>query len=154
MSTLVLTKNQKIDLTKDNAALKSLALAGGWDAGDNYDLDIFAIPLNAEKKVIESKIVYFNGKDACPGLSLDGDNLTGDGDGDDETITALLPAIPEEVQAVVLCINIFQAEERGQMFGKVQNSFVRMYNKETNEELARFDLNEDYSSNTGVIAGM
>lgn len=158
MSALSLVKGEKVDLTKTNAGLKVVALAAGWDinpsASGNYDLDIFAVAANkAGKPLSGPKVVYFGNKTGIPGVSLDGDNLTGAGDGDDETITVELDKVPADVESLVLCINIYEAASRGQRFGMVQNSFIRVYDKATGVEATRFDLNEDYGSSTGVVVG-
>lgn len=158
MSGLVLVKGEKVDLTKGHADLQVVALAAGWDinpsASGSYDLDICAIALGEDGKPLSGpQVTYFGKKEGIPGVQLDGDNLTGEGDGDDETIKVTLNRVPEEVKSLMLCINIFNAESKGQRFGMVQNSYVRAYNADTNEEYARYDLNEDYGSNTGVKVG-
>ena len=85
--------------------------------------------------------------------ALDGDNLTGEGDGDDETITINIPAIEPGVESLVFAINIFGAAGKNQNFGMVRNAYVRVYNKENQQELVKFDLSEDYGTNTAVVAG-
>ena len=156
MSGLNLSKAQKVDITK-GANLREIAIAAGWDiagaAGGSYDLDIFLVGLDASNNPIPNKVVFFNQKDGIGGCQLDGDNLTGEGDGDDETITINVPAIEPGVESLVLAINIFDAASRGQNFGMVRNAYVRIYNKDNNEELVKFDLSEDYGVNTAVVAG-
>lgn len=157
--TLSLTKGQKVDLTKTNPGLVKLNIAGGWDpnptAGqEDYDLDIFAFALGADKKVIMPKVTYFGKKDGILGLQLDKDNLDGEGDGDDETIFVDLSKIETDVESIVFAVNIYNATSRGnQNFGRVQNAFVRAYRPENKEELIRYDLSEDYGTNTGVLLG-
>lgn len=156
MSGLNLSKAQKVDITK-GANLREIAVAAGWDiagaAGGSYDLDIFLVGLDASNNPIPNKVVFFNQKDGIGGCQLDGDNLTGEGNGDDETITINVPAIEPGVESLVLAINIFDAANRGQNFGMVRNAYVRIYNKDNNEELVKFDLSEDYGVNTAVVAG-
>ena len=156
MSGLNLSKAQKVDITK-GANLREIAVAAGWDiagaAGGSYDLDIFLVGLDASNNPIPNKVVFFNQKDGIGGCQLNGDNLTGEGDSDDETITINVPAIEPGVESLVLAINIFDAANRGQNFGMVRNAYVRIYNKDNNEELVKFDLSEDYGVNTAVVAG-
>lgn len=151
---LNLTKAEKVDLTKDNN-LTVVCLGAGWDvisgAGDDFDLDIFAIGLKADKTV--TGISYFGDKTGLSGTELDKDNLTGEGDGDDETITVTLAGIEESCDQIVFGINIYQGEEKGQNFGKVKNAFVRLYDKVSGAELMKYDLSEDYGRNTAVITG-
>lgn len=150
MATLNLTKAEKIDLTK-GTDLRTIAFAAGWDVGDNFDLDIFAIGVDANGAYMPGKVSFFGNKTGLNGCTLDGDNLTGEGDGDDETITIDLPAIDPTVDQIIFGINIYQASQRGQNFGKVKNAFVRVYNKQNNEEVCKFDLSEDFGRATGVI---
>lgn len=156
MSELNLVKGQKLDLTK-GTNLRTICLAAGWDvagaAGGSYDLDIFLIGLDANNSAIPGKTVFFNDMSAIGGCKLDGDNLTGTGDGDDETITIEIPQIEPQVKSLVCAISIYDAANKGQNFGKVRNAYVRVYNKENNEELLKFDLSEDYGNNTSVVAG-
>lgn len=159
MITLNLVKGEKVDLTKGRS-LETICFAAGWDinsaaGGSAYDLDIFAVGLGSDKKPVSPLLVsFFGGKNGLPGAQLDGDNLTGEGDGDDETITVSLSEIPANVEAIAFGVNIYEAQSRGQRFGMVQNSYIRAYDKSTNEELIKYDLNEDYGSNTGVYLGI
>lgn len=156
MAGLNLVKGQKLDLTK-GANLRTICLAAGWDvagaAGGEYDLDIFLIGLDENNNAIPGKTVFFNDMQAIGGCSLDGDNRTGEGDGDDETITINIPQIEPQIKSLVCAISIYDAQNRNQDFGKVRNAYVRVYNKENNEELLKFDLSEDYGTNTAVVAG-
>lgn len=155
METLNLVKGQRVDLTKTNPGLKAIALGLGWDvrngAGDAFDLDAFAVALKDGKL---DDVVYFNHKTAYSGaINHSGDNLTGEGAGDDETIVMLLDKIPAGVTEVMVCVNIYQAASRRQNFGQVQNAFIRVYDKDTNTELAKYDLSEDYSAFNGMVMG-
>lgn len=152
-TTISLVKGQKVDLTKGNVSLKVLGLGLGWDvkAGADADLDAFAIALDANNKPVGS-LIYFNNLTG-QGITHSGDNLTGAGDGDDEVITIDFAQVPAEVVAIVLGANIFKAAEKGQNFGQIQNAFIRAFNKDTNEELLKYDLSEDFSINDAVIFG-
>jgi len=160
---LSLEKGQKVDLTK-GTTLAILCLGLGWDvnasSGSAFDLDAFAIPLTGGKLTNGANLLYFgspkvNNHPTTLGGSLmhSGDNLTGVGDGDDETITMRLNDIPADVEEVLIAVNIYQADSRRQNFGQVRNAFCRLYNQDTNEEMMRYDLSEDYSTNTAVVFG-
>lgn len=163
---LDLTKGQRLDLTKTNPGLKIVAFGLGWDPKDNghpFDLDSFALALKGGKLKGElpDNILYFNSpkKNNFPTL-LDGalvhsgDNLTGVGAGDDETITVDLSKLPADVDEVVICVNIYQAPSRGnQNFGMVDNAFVRVYDGDSKNELCKFDLTEDYSAFNAMVMG-
>lgn len=157
MSALSLVKGEKVDLTKGRSTTK-INFAAGWDinpsAVSGYDLDIFAVGLDENGKPLTPyQVTYFGNKGGLNGASLDGDNLTGEGDGDDETITVTLADLPTEVKKVGMFVNIYEASSRSQRFGMVQNSYIRAYDADTKEELARYDLGEDYGTNTGVYLG-
>lgn len=154
METLNLTKGQKIDLTKANPGLKTIRLGLGWDvksgSGSDFDLDGFALILKEDKWKEVSDMVFFRQLEA-PGVKHSGDNLTGAGDGDDESITITLPEV--KGNAVLIGCNIYQAAERRQNFGQVKNAFIKVYNHDTNEVLAKYDLSEDNSADTGFVLG-
>ena len=141
-----LVKGQKVDLTKGNAGLKQIIVGLGWDAnkydGDDFDLDASAFLLGANGKVKSDKdFIYFNNKKHPSGaVQHMGDNLTGSGNGDDEQIIVDLTKIPDDIEKVAFAVTIYMAEERLQNFGMVSNSHIRMVNKETNEEMIRYDL--------------
>lgn len=153
VTTVSLEKGEKIDLTKDNPGLKVLGLGLGWDVkkeNGTFDLDAFALTLRDGKYKGGSDMLYF-GQKVIPGLKHSGDNLTGVGDGDDETIICTLAEVPGD--AVILGANIYQAKERKQNLGQVKKAFIRVYDAETKQEIRRFDLSEDFSSKTGIILG-
>lgn len=159
-NSISLVKGQKVDLTKDAASLKNAALGLGWDtnnsgSGSAFDLDASAFLLNAQGKMREqADFVYFrNLKSGNGSVSHSGDNLTGVGDGDDETVFVNLDQVPADVEQVILVVNIYQAKERKQNFGQVKNAFIRLYDKDTNQEILKYDLSEDFSSSTGVQFG-
>lgn len=150
-----LVKGQKVDLTKGNTSLKHLLVGLGWDVSGNssqYDLDVSAFLLTDEDKATD--FVYFNNNLSIDNsVALSGDNLTGEGSGDDETLTIDLEKVSSSIKDVIISANIYNAETRKQNFGQVRNAFIRIVDKDTNEELCRYDLDEDYSIETGVIFG-
>lgn len=152
-----LVKGQNIPLTKDNPGLKNLNIGLGWDVnqgnGKDFDLDAFALPVNAAGKIENPHNIVYFGNLTSAGIKHSGDNLTGQGDGDDETIFLDLAAIPASVDKVLLCVNIYEAGSRSQNFGMVKNAFIRAYDGDSKQELGRYDLSEDYSANTGVVMG-
>ena len=151
---LNLEKNTVLDLAKAAPGLKEAILAVGWDvarAGGDADLDISVFLLNAHGKITSSADVVFYNNKTAPGITLTGDNRTGAGDGDDEQIILKLNEVSPDVQRIVACVTIDKAIERRQTFGMVDNSYVRLVNKETDQELARFSLKGDYSTDTAVV---
>ncbi len=154
-----LAKGQKIDLTKTNPGLTRILVGLGWDTnkydgGNEFDLDVVAFLLNKDGKAVgESAFIFYNNKqDTSGAVLLSGDNRTGEGEGDDESLKITLPAVPAEVERIAVCINIHEAQARAQNFGQVSNAYVRVVNDETGEELMRYDLSEDYSIETGIVA--
>lgn len=152
---LNLEKNAVLDLTKRNPGLTLVNLGAGWDVaagGDDFDLDIAAILLDANGKFGSSEnIVYFNHMETA-GVKLNGDNLTGAGDGDDEVISLDLSKINPNVQKIVFVVTIYRGQEKRQTFGMINNSYVRLLDVAHGEkELCRFDLKENGSTATGVI---
>jgi tellurium resistance protein TerD len=153
-----LVKGQKVDLTKGNDGLKVLAVGLGWDVsshGGDFDLDASAILVDADGKARSSKdLVYFGNKEHFEGaVKSSGDNLTGEGAGDDEVISVDLSKVADDVKRIVFVINIYDADNRNQNLGMVQNAFVRVVNSDNKEELVRYDLSEDFSIETGVSIG-
>ena len=154
-----LVKGQKVDLTKGNEGLHKLIVGLGWDAnkyGDGtFDLDASAFLLGENGKCRnENDFVYYGNKKHNSGSVMSmGDNLTGDGDGDDEQIKVDLSKIPDDISEVVFVVTIYQAKEKMQNFGMIDNSYIRICDEEKNEELIRYDLGEDYSTETAMIMG-
>lgn len=155
-----LSKGQKIDLTKTNPGLSKIKVGLGWDTnkydgGKDFDLDVSVFLTNANGKVDkETNFIFFNNKQNENGSVVHaGDNRTGAGDGDDEVIDIDLKNIPADVEKVAFTITIYEAEQRSQNFGQVSRSYVRIVNEESNVELIRFDLGEDFSIETGVVVG-
>ena len=155
-----LKKGQKVDLTKTNPALSKIIAGLGWDTnkydgGHDFDLDAAAFVVGADSKVTsDSDFVFYNNlKDPSGSVNHLGDNRTGEGEGDDEQIRVELGKVPANVEKIAFTVTIHDAEERAQNFGQISNAFIRIFNEETNEELIRYDLSEDYSIETAVVVG-
>ena len=155
-----LVKGQKIDLTKGNSGLKKVVFSLGWDTNRydgnaDFDLDVSAFFTGASGKVTGEQDFVFYGQPQHPSGALiySGDNQTGAGSGDDETMTIELNKIPSNIEKISFAATIYDAENRLQNFGMVDNSYIRAYNADTNEELFKYELNEDFSLETGIIAG-
>jgi tellurium resistance protein TerD len=155
-----LSKGQKVDLTKSNPGLVKVKVGLGWDTnkydgGSSFDLDATAFCLNDSGKVSsEQDFIYYNNlKNSNGSIQSSGDNQTGEGAGDDETLIIDLSQIPAETQKIAFCITIHEAAARNQNFGQVANAFVRIMKDGTNEELIRYDLGEDFSVETAVVVG-
>lgn len=151
--TLNLVKGQKVDLTKTNPDVKEFAFGLGWDLqpGVIFDLDAFAFLLDGNSK--ECAHPVFFGHLSEQGVKHSGDNLTGAGDGDDEVITIMHGSLPANCEKVVIGVNIYNAKA-GQNFGQVKGAFCRAFDPKTPEQsIIKYDLNEDYSTNTAVLMG-
>ena len=155
-----LTKGQKVDLTKGNPGLKKLMVGLGWDvnafdSGADFDLDAAAFMLGDNGRCPTEKESIFYGNLTHPSESIKhmGDNLTGEGEGDDEQIFVDLTKIPANVSKVAFTVTIYEAESRGQNFGQVSNSFIRIVDESTGQELIHYDLGEDFSIETAVVVG-
>ena len=155
-----LTKGQKVDLTKGNPGLSKIMVGLGWDTnkydgGSDFDLDAAAFLLGADGKVTNDGdfVFYGNLKHNSGGVEHMGDNLTGEGEGDDEQIMVNLSAIPANIARIDFTVTIYDADVRRQNFGQVSNAFIRIVDGETNTELIRYDLGEDFSIETAVVVG-
>lgn len=153
-----------INLTKGgNASIGSLqkfVVGMGWDtnetdSGQAFDLDASAFMLNANGKVLsESHFIFYNNLKSPEGcVEHTGDNTTGVGDGDDESIKIDLSKLPAGCEKITFVVTIHEAEARRQNFGQVRNAFVRIYDPSTNEEILKYDLGEDFSTETAVEFG-
>jgi len=154
-----LVKGGNVSLTKE-APTMNVAMAGlGWDArvtdGQDFDLDASVFMVGENGKVLnDSGFIFFNNKlSTCGSVEHQGDNRTGEGDGDDEQIKVSLSKVPAEISKLVFAVTIYDAEARKQNFGMVSNSFMRIYNNDNGTEIARFDLSEDASTETAMIFG-
>lgn len=155
-----LTKGQKVDLTKTNPGLTEVIVGLGWDVNKydgqhDFDLDGSVFLLGANGLVrTETDFVFYNNPTGADGAVVhSGDNRTGEGDGDDESIEINLSKIPADVEKVAFTVTIHEADARGQNFGQVSNSYIRVVNKVNGEELIRYDLGEDFSIETAVVVG-
>jgi len=156
---LSLSKGGNISLSKSEPGLKKILVGLGWEArstdGTNFDLDASVFMLGSGQKVRhdEDFIFYNNLRSPCGSVEHTGDNRTGGGDGDGEVVRMELDAIPAEIQTVAVTVTIHEAEARHQTFGQVKNAFIRIVNEETGKEITRYDLSEDYSTETAMIFG-
>ncbi len=155
-----LKKGQKVSLTKDNPGLTKVVVGLGWDVnafdtGGDFDLDAAAFLLGDSGKVADSDdfVFYRNLTHSSGSVVHQGDNLTGIGDGDDEQIKVDLSKVPDSVTKIAFTVTIYEAEQRRQNFGQVNNAFIRIYNEETGEEMIRYDLGEDFSIETAAVFG-
>lgn len=152
---LNLNKNDILDLTKKNPGLRNVKLGAGWDIstnGSDFDLDIAAFLLDRNNKFNDvSNVIFFNNKQG-QGIALGGDNRTGAGDGDDETIEINLQNINPSIEKIVFVVTIHNAMQKRQTFGMINNSYVRLVDLDQNgKELCRFNLKENGSTATSVI---
>ena len=154
-----LTKGGNVSLTKAAPGLTAVVVGLGWDArttdGKAFDLDASAIVCNADGKVLSDKhFVFFNNLTTPDGaVQHSGDNLTGEGAGDDEQVRINLAGLPAEAARVVFPVSIYEGDGAGQTFGQVRNAFIRVVNQADNAEIARYDLSEDASTETAMIFG-
>jgi tellurium resistance protein TerD len=154
-----LSKGGNVSLSKTDPSLKNVLVGLGWDArptdGADFDLDASAFMVKDDGKVrSNSDFIFYNQtKSACGSVEHTGDNRTGAGDGDDEAVVVLLDKVPADVQRIVFCVTIHEADMRKQNFGQVSHAFVRVVNKDSNNEVARYDLSEDASIETAMIFG-
>lgn len=155
-----LQKGQKVDLTKGNPRLSKLIVGLGWDTnkydgGADFDLDAAAFLLGDNGKVPSDSdfIFYSNLQHSSGAVVHTGDNLTGEGDGDDEVIKVDLSKVPANISKIDFTVTIYDAESRGQNFGQVSNAYIRVVDETTGTELIRYDLGEDFSIETAVVVG-
>lgn len=153
---ITLEKGQRIGI-----GLSKVSVGLGWDpnegTGFNFDLDASAFMLGSNKKIPNDNyfIFYNNPKSPDGAVESTGDDTTGgnsDG-GDDETLNVDLQKVDSSIQEILFVATIYKADERKQNFGQVRNSYIRIYNSITNEEIARYDLDEDFSIETAVEFG-
>lgn len=155
-----LQKGQKVDLTKGNPSLTKIMVGLGWDVnrydgGADFDLDASAFLLGANGKVISDSdfVFYGNLKHNSGSVEHMGDNLTGEGEGDDEQIVVDLSKVPANVEKIAFTVTIYEAEQRRQNFGQVSNSYIRILDETSNQEIIHYDLGEDFSIETAVVVG-
>ena len=154
-----LTKGANVNLSKEAPGLSAVFFGLGWDVrtttGEDFDLDASAIVLGENGKVLSDQhFIFFNNLKSPDGsVEHTGDNLTGEGEGDDEQIKVDLAGVPADVEKIVFPVSIYDAETRQQSFGQVRNAFIRVVNQAGGAEIARYDLSEDASTETAMVFG-
>ncbi|WP_066299684.1 TerD family protein [Bacillus sp. FJAT-29937] len=168
-----LQKGQRVDLTKGNPGLSKILVGLGWDpvqsrggggllgslfgggGGANIDCDASVIMLGDNDKIRNnSDVIYFgNLKSKDGSVQHTGDNLTGDGDGDDEQILIDLSRVPAQVNKLVFVVNIYDCVKRKQHFGMIQNAFIRIVNSANGQEMIHYNLTDDYNGKTCLVVG-
>jgi tellurium resistance protein TerD len=155
-----LSKGSRINLSKEAPGATKFTLGMGWDTritdGADFDLDASALLLDTNGKPVgeaASLVFYSQLSSPCGGVVSSGDNRTGEGEGDDETIAVDLEKLNVDVAKIVLVVTIHEADARGQNFGMVDNAFVRVLKDGSSDPVARYDLTEDYSTETAVVFG-
>jgi tellurium resistance protein TerD len=154
-----LEKGANISLTKTTPGLTDVRVGLGWDAratdGAPFDLDASVFLLTEAGKVRrDTDFIFYNNRHAADGsVQHLGDNLTGAGEGDDEVIEVVLTRVSGDVTRLRFCVTIHDAEARRQNFGMVNNAFIRVVNKDNGEEMTRYDLSEDFGTETALIFG-
>lgn len=160
-----LQKGQKVNLSKDHAGLSRIVVGLGWDEVEQprgffapkpqaIDCDAFALLLQNGKLMNKEDIVYFgNLTHYTNSVKHMGDNLTGEGDGDDEQIVIDLNTVPQKYDKIVLAVNIYRAYDRKQHFGMIKNAFIRLVDGRNNNEMCIYNLTENYSGKTAMLFG-
>ncbi|MGN9791895.1 TerD family protein [Streptomyces sp. OZ13] len=154
-----LSKGGNVSLSKEAPGLTAVVVGLGWDVrsttGTDFDLDASALLVDTNGKVLSDQhFVFFNNlKSPDASVEHTGDNLTGEGEGDDEQIKVNLAGVAAEVDKIVFPVSIHEGESRSQSFGQVRNAFIRVVNQADNNELARYDLSEDASTETAMVFG-
>ncbi len=154
-----LTKGGNVSLTKEAPGLTNVIVGLGWDVrsttGTDFDLDASAIIVGADGKALSDKhFIFFNNLVSPDGtVEHTGDNLTGEGEGDDEQVKVNLAGMAAEADKIVFTVSIYDADSRSQSFGQVRNAFIRVVNAAGGTEIARYDLSEDASTETAMVFG-
>ena len=154
---LSLSKGGNLSLSKEAPGMTKVLVGLGWDArstdGQDFDLDASAFLLKADGKVrADSDFIFYNQLKSVDGsVEHTGDNRTGEGDGDDEAIKVDLSKVPADIDRIAFTVTIHEADARRQNFGQVRNAFIRIVNQDNNNEVARYDLAEDASTETAII---
>ena len=154
-----LKKGENVSLSKTDPNLKKVLIGLGWEArtsdGADFDLDasLFMVGESGTVKGDDWFIFYNQLHSPCRSVEHTGDNRTGDGDGDDEAIKVALDKVPAHINRLVIAVTIHDAETRKQNFGMVLDAFVRLVNSDSDQEVLRFDLSEDYSTETAMVFG-
>ena len=154
-----LSKGGNVNLSKEAPGLTKILVGLGWDArstdGQDFDLDGSAFILNDQGKVrTDADFIFYNNLKSSDGsVEHTGDNLTGQGEGDDEQVKVNLATVPGDVDKIVVAVTIHDAAARNQNFGQVSNAFIRVVNDDNATEIARYDLSEDASTETAMVFG-
>lgn len=154
-----LSKGGNISLSRTDPNMTRILIGLGWESretsGDDFDLDasVFLVQESGKVRSDEDFIFYNQLVSSCRSVEHTGDNRTGEGDGDDEAIKVDLVSVPQQIQRLVICVTIHDANARRQNFGMVRDAFIRVVNLENDVEITRFDLSEDYSTETAMIFG-
>ncbi|HGM1447023.1 TPA: TerD family protein [Clostridioides difficile] len=166
-----LSKGDKIDLKKSNPGLSNILVGLGWDpvqqsgggffkslfGGGKADIDCDAsvFMLNQEGKLsgIKNLIYFGNLKSACKSVLHTGDNLTGEGTGDDEQILVNLDKVPSNIHKLLFVVNIYNCVDRKQHFGMIENAYIRVEDQGNKKEIAKYNLSDNYSEKTTLIVG-
>ena len=154
-----LTKGGNVSLTKIAPGMTAVSVGLGWDTrtttGTDFDLDASALLCGASGKAIDDlNFVFFNNLKSPDGsVEHTGDNLTGEGEGDDEVIKVNLAGVSPTVEKIVFPVAIYEGQTRNQSFGQVMNAFIRVVDQSTGTEMARYDLSEDASTETAMVFG-
>ncbi|MDU5829001.1 TerD family protein [Mixta calida] len=156
---VTLSKGGNVSLAKADPTLKNVLIGLGWDTrstdGQDFDLDASAFLLTDAGKVrSDSDFIFYNNLRSADGsVTHTGDNRTGEGDGDDESLIIKLDTVPADVTKIVFVVTIHDAQARRQSFGQVANAFIRLVNHDSKNEVARYDLSEDASTETAMLFG-
>lgn len=154
-----LSKGGNVSLSKAAPTMKNMLVGLGWDVratdGNDFDLDASAFLLGANGKVRgDADFIFYNNLQSADGSVIHaGDNRTGEGDGDDEALNVKLDSVPADVEKIVFVVTIHDAQMRRQNFGQVSGAFIRLVNDDTQQEVARYDLTEDASTETAMLFG-
>jgi tellurium resistance protein TerD len=157
--TINLSKGQNISLSKSAPGLKKALVGLGWDErqtdGQDFDLDASVFMLGDNGKALtDNHFVFYNNMvSPCRSVEHTGDNRTGEGEGDDESLLIDLERVPADVKTIAVVVTIHDYHARRQSFGQVANAFIRIVNNETDKEVVRYDLTEDYSTETAMVFG-
>ncbi|MGB3510685.1 MAG: TerD family protein [Microcoleaceae cyanobacterium] len=155
-----LSKGERISLSKEAPGMKKAVAGLGWDAnvsdtGSDFDLDVSVFMLGANGKIPQDKyfVFYNNLKSGDGSVESMGDSRTGKGEGDDETINLELSKVDPTIEEIIFVVTIYEADKRRQNFGQVRNAYIRIYDGETQQEITKYELEEDFSRETAIEFG-
>jgi tellurium resistance protein TerD len=154
-----LSKGGNVSLSKEEPGLTRILIGLGWDTratdGAEFDLDASAFLLGENDRVRgDADFIFYNNLKSSDGsVEHTGDNRTGEGDGDDESLKMDLTRVPADVRKIAVIVTIHDGEAKRQNFGMVSNAFMRVVNDASGREIARYDLAEDASTETAMIFG-